>query len=704
MTTTREAGERGVHLRDYWQVIWLGKWMILAISLVVITLVAVATFVQTPIYRAKAEIEIQPRPKSLNPAADFSQLGTSGWAWAAEDRYINTQMEIIASRTIAQAAIDELGLQNSPRFASLKDPARALASRVRAELKLDTYVLVISIEDPDPAMAKLLVNGIARAYIDTNIESALANARRIIDELYAQVEPIKASIAAKEKSRIDLARNSAFYIPETQESTLEDRLRKLQNELTEVQIRRGEREAIFNAIEEIEMRGESYDALPQVANDPTVKSLKDQAFSLKQQIEELSLSYREEHPKLIAARAALADIPNNIEEETAKIITNIKTEYAIDQRREVDLQRQLRTAREEGLGLSQSSSQISTIDAEIKEDRRIYELITARIKEIDLNQETLVNNVRLLEEAILPTSPVRPRRALNIAAGIMLGLFLGVGTVFFVDYLDNTIKTSEDIERFLKIPMLAMVPKIHKDSESAVKEAFQTLRTSILFASKGRSLKTMLVTSAGPGEGKSRTVINLAKTLASAGDQVVLVDCDLRRPTVHSNLGLERSGGLTNYLLDGDGGNAWMRYLKEAPDIDNLKVLTCGTLPPNPVELFGSERFSELIEQLRENFSWLLIDSPPLASLSDSVVLGSLVEMTVMVIKHTQNDRELIRRTTDQLRKVNANVVGAVLNAVDLKRAGYHDYYYTLYHYNTDQGSQTRKRKKARLAGRRMSS
>jgi capsular exopolysaccharide synthesis family protein len=704
MTTTAEAGEREVHLRDYWKVLWLGKWMILAIALVVITLVAVATFIQTPIYRAKAEVWIQPRPKSLNPAADFSQLGTSSWAWAAEERYINTQMEIIGSRAIAQAAIDELGLGSAPRFASLKDPARSLAARVRVDLKMDTYVLEIAIEDADPAMAQLLVNGIVEAYIEANIESARAAASHIVEDLYDEVQPIRDRIAKQEQARIDLARDSAFYIPKTQESTLENRLKQLQNELTEVQIRRGEREAIFNAIEEIEQRGESYEALPLVANNPTIQSLKSRSFTLQQQLEELSLSYRDEHPKIIAAQSALAEIPGKIEEETAKIITNIKTEYAIDQRREVDLQQQLRTARMDGLGLSQASSQISTIDAEIREDRRIYELITTRIKEIDLNQETLVNNVRLLEEAILPESPVRPRRTLNLAAGIILGLFLGIGTVFFVDYLDNTIKTSEDIERFLKLPMLAMVPKLQKDSVAAVKEAFQTLRTSILFASKGRSLKTLLVTSAGPGEGKSRTIVNLAKTLASAGDQVVLIDGDLRRPTVHTYFGIERSGGLTNYLLNGEGGNAWLRYLKDAPEDENLKVLTCGTLPPNPVELFGSQRFAEMIEHLRENFSWVLIDSPPLASLSDSIVLGSMLEMTVVVIKHTQNDRELIRRTTDQLRKVNANVVGAVLNAVDLKRAGYHDYYYTMYHYNTGQGAQVKKKRKARPVGRRMSS
>ena len=331
-------------------------------------------------------------------------------------------------------------------------------------------------------------------------------------------------------------------------------------------------------------------------------------------------------------------------------------------------------------------------------------MISSRIKEIDLNQETLVNNVRLLEEATLPRSPIRPRKLLNIAAGILLGLCLGVGTVFFIDYLDNTIKSSADVERYLNLPLLAMVPKLSKDTSSAVQEAFQTLRTSILFASKARSLKTILVTSAGPGEGKSRTIISLAKALATAGDRVVLVDADLRRPKVHNYLSLERSGGLTNCLLDKNVGDARVPYLKDLHDNEDLKVLTSGPLPPNTAELFSSERFLELVHKLRGNFDWILFDSPPLASLSDSVVLGSLVDMRVLVIKHIENDLDLIRRTPEQLRKVNANIIGAVLNAVDLKRAGYYDYYYSKYAYDgTEDPGTPVKKKAAHLASRRLS-
>jgi capsular exopolysaccharide synthesis family protein len=651
--------------------------MVLAIAVVVSTLVAVATFLQQPVYRATATIEIQPQTKSINPVADFSRLGVPSWSWGAEERYLNTQMQIIRSRETARATIERLGLEGNPRFAALKDPAAALAGRVHLEMLLDTYVLEVRIEDTDPQMAMLLANGIAQTYTDANVEAAIANARRVIDELYEQIEPLRRSIDEQEELRIQLARDKAFYVPETQESTLDSRLAQLQQALTEVEIARGEREAISKAIEKIQLEGGSYLTLPVVAENPLIRELNQEALRLEQQLQELSLSYREGHPRYMAARKARDEMPRKIEEQTEKIIAEIWTQESIDERRENDLREQLRRVREEGIDLSQTSSQIAMLDAEIQEQRRIYELITTRIKEIDLNRETLMNNVRMLEEAILPTHPVRPRKTLNLGAGILLGLLLGVGAVFFVDYLDNTIRSAEDIEQYLGLPLMAIVPNVQRGKPSVVKEAFQTLRTSVLFASKGRSLNSLLVTSAGPGEGKSLTAANLARTLASAGDRVALIDADLRRPTLHHQLDLTRDEGLTNFLVNGEGNATWLRYLKDASGVPNLKVLTSGLLPPNPVELFGTERFLEMLRELRQHFSWVVIDSPPVASVSDSVVLGSLADMTILVIKHNENDRDLIRNAVGQLRKVEAHVVGAVLNNVDLRRAGYYGYYAT---------------------------
>lgn len=699
--------ERQVQLLDYWRIVWRGKWMILAVGLVVSTLVAVATFLQTPIYRATTSVVIQPRSKSITPGADFSQLGATSWSWGAEERYLNTQMEVVRSRQVAQTVIDELGLASAPPFDSMTDPAGSLAGRIDLEVVLDTYVLQIAIEDKDPEMARLLVDGVARAYVEENVNSALENAKQVIDDLLAQLDPVKAKIAELELSRIQMAKDNNLYVPEDRESTVDARLAQLQSEFTEVQIALGGRGAVLQAIEEIERRGDSYDTLPEVAKDPVIVGLRQKAFDLEQEIEELSLSYREGHPRLMAARSQLAEIPAEIDTQTGKIIAKIKTEHAIDKRREQDLLVQLSMARQEGLDRTETSTRIEMLDAELKEERRIHELITARIKEIDLNLGTLVNNARILEEAIVPRSPVRPRKALNLAAGLALGLLLGLGSVFLVDYLDNSIKNADDIERYLGLPVLAMVPRADRAPSMGFREAFQTLRTSILFASKSRTLKTVLVTSAGPGEGKSMTAVRLAESLASAGDSVMLIDGDLRRPTIHAQTQLERRSGLTDCLLDKEGIGTWQRYAKSHPTHESLKVLTCGPLPPNPSEIFSSQGFLDLLGMLRERFGWVVIDSPPLASLADSVILSSLTDMTVLVIKHNQNDREMIRRGAGELRKVDANLIGAVLNNVDPRRLGAADYYLAGYHYESDSKKDDRAAKdsdKARRARRARSS
>ena len=688
---TRNGDENRTHLRDYWRLVWQAKWTVLSISLIVTTLVAVATFMQTEVYRARALVEIQPRSKSITPNADFSQLGASSWSWAAEDRYVNTQLEIVQSHGVAEQTLERLGLMDAPQFAELTDPAAALSRRISLRLLPETYVMVLGVEDEDPAMAQLLTNAIAETYIDMNVETAVANARRVVEELFSQIGPIAEEIASKERERIKLSQEADYYATEESGSSVGLRIAQLEKELTALQIVLGERESVLNAILEIEGNGGSYESVPIVANDSIVIGLKEEAYSLEQQIEEMSASYRDGHPKIVAARLALAEVPKKISAESERIITKARTEYAVDKRREADLHKQLQRTRDEGLGLSQTVSQIETLDLEIRELRRIYELITSRIKQIDLNRDTLTNNIRLIEEATKPSSPVRPRKALNIAAGLLLGLFLGIGSAFFVDYLDNTIRSSEDIERVLNLPLLAMIPKSDDPTSPAMLESLQTLRTSVLFGSKSRTLKTVLVTSAGQGEGKSRTAVNLARTFASGGDRVLLIDADLRRPTVHKHLDMSRDGGLTNYMLSREGGDTWRHFTKTRDDAENLKVLTCGPLPPKPVELFASDRFADFVSQVKREFDWIIIDSPPVAALADTSVLGTLADMTVFVIQHKKNDRELIRRSVEQLRNVEANLVGAVLNAVDLRRVQYGDYYYASYDYTptSDESSES---------------
>jgi capsular exopolysaccharide synthesis family protein len=267
-----------------------------------------------------------------------------------------------------------------------------------------------------------------------------------------------------------------------------------------------------------------------------------------------------------------------------------------------------------------------------------------------------------------------------MAVGLLLGLLLGVGAVFFLDYLDNTVRTADDVERYLKLSLLAIVPRESPDTDGAVREAYQTLRTGLLFSRKNKSQNVVLFTSTGPQEGKSCTTINLARTIAAAGERVLVLDCDLRRPTVHQRLSLDREHGVTNYILSNDGED-WRGYAKPVADRPNLYAMTCGPIPPNPAEVFAHERFRQLLDTVRTHFDWVFIDSPPVVSLADAVILASMADMVAFVIKHNETDKDLIRRCLQNLRRVNPNVIGAVLNNIDLDRSHYKDYYYVGYYY-----------------------
>ncbi|MFQ5768556.1 MAG: GumC family protein, partial [Acidobacteriota bacterium] len=513
---------REVNLLDYWRIVWAGKWTIAAVFIVVAATVAVSTYLQTPVYRATAHVEVSPRGKSIAPGSDFSQLG-AGWGFLAAERYQKTQIEIIKSRDIAQKVIDDLGLAQDPAFADAKDPVGKLQAMVDAEAIEDTNIIKISMEGTSPAAVQRLVNGVAHAYVQRNVTTAVEATSSTLNELLRQVQPIRAKIRAKENELLGMARSSGLYVPESQSASMGQRITQLQKELTDVQIQRGKLEAVFKEISRIESSGGDFQTLPQVASDQTIQAMNTQANALEKELERLSVAYLDKHPKVVEKRTELQEVQKKIAAQVNTIISRIKTEYSMALQGEKSLEESLKRAKEQSLDITVASTDYKILKAEIDEDRRIYNLILTRIKEIDLNQDTLNNNLRVLDEAILPVAPVRPRKMLNILAGCILGLMLGVGTVVFMDYVDNTVKTAEDIEHDLNLHILAVVPRARKASQASVKEAYQTLRTSLLFSSKARDLNTLLVTSAGPGEGKTNTTVSLARNRASAGDRVILL-------------------------------------------------------------------------------------------------------------------------------------------------------------------------------------
>jgi receptor protein-tyrosine kinase len=277
----------------------------------------------------------------------------------------------------------------------------------------------------------------------------------------------------------------------------------------------------------------------------------------------------------------------------------------------------------------------------------------------------------LLDRAAAPSTPFTPQKRRSAIFGVLTGLLLGAGYVFLRDYISNTIKDADDVERYLHLDLLAAVPRYGKENVHVATEAYQGLRTALLFARKGDHGQIVLVTGTAPGEGKTHTLLNLAKVLAVSGESTVVVDGDLRRAALHHRLVLAREPGLTDIFTRGAELSALLRPTK----VKNMFALTAGPLPPNPPAFLARPDLGAHLEQLRLQFRWVLLDSPPLASVTDALLLARYADLVVLVVQHNKVDKKVVKRSLAALRKVTPNVLGAVLNAVDLK-AGPHYYYY----------------------------
>src|SRR3989441_174904 len=684
--------KREIHLLDYWRTIWRGRWTILSIFVVVFTLVAIGTFTQKPVYRASVTVEITPQSRKVSPVAEVAETGMAQYGWYAEERYFNTQYEIIKSRDVARRVFDRLDLYNHPLFKKSVDSIGEFSEMIVVAPVKETGIVEISMEGLNPEEVASWVNTISEVYVARNLDQVVEATSRAVKALLSEIAPLKVKLADTQRDTFEFAEKANLYVPENQQKITDDRLSTLQSDLTETQVKRGEIEGLLKQIDTVRENHGSYENIPQISGDTVVRGLYQDKAGLEREYERLLVTYKDKHIRVLEKQKEIEETGEKIASEVDRIINGLRSQYDLLKDREAKLIKATDETRSESLQVNRKATSYEMVKGEATETKRIYDLISTRIKEIDLSSSLLSNNLRILDKAPVPKVPVRPRTILNMSLGMLLGLLMGVGTVFFLDYMDNTVRTSEDVEQYLRLNLLAIVPKQSDGTHAAVKEAYQTLRTSLLFSRKSRSANTVLITSAGPQEGKSCTTENLARTLATAGERVIILDCDLRRPAIHQRLNLGRDGGVTNYILSTEGDD-WRNYVKST-DPPTLFAMPCGPIPPNPADVFGHERFLGLLKEVRAEFDWVFIDSPPVVSLADSMILASLADMVAFVIRHNENDKELIRRCVMNVRKINPNVIGAVLNNVDLERSHYKDYYYVGYYYYGESSSSRKGRKR----------
>jgi capsular exopolysaccharide synthesis family protein len=440
-----------------------------------------------------------------------------------------------------------------------------------------------------------------------------------------------------------------------------------------------------------------------VINNPLIQELKVESANLETQLSELQKKFRSKHPNVTALRSQIVSVRRRINAEIKRIIDSITNEYEVARSQEEDLVEMLEQQKLEALELDQKAIRYKELQREVESNQGIYNTLLQRAKEASISERLETSNIGIVDRATVPTSPIAPRKRRNVFLGIIAGLVLGTTLAFFFEYLDNSIRSSEDIKRYLDMPFLGFIPKValkelpsnntrHAadrivvlNPRSNASEAYRSLRTNVTFALLNDHYlaidqgAVILITSPSPSEGKSCIVANLGIAMAQSGSKTLIIDCDFRRPVMHTifnlkNIEIGFADMITN--VKAYGTKKGIRHT----DIENLDVIPCGKIPHNPSELLGSALTRMIVGTLAEKYDKILIDSPPVNTVTDPVILSRIANGVMFVIRAGETKRDVAQRAREQLRAAEAPILGGVLNNVDLEKDRYYYYSYSKYY------------------------
>lgn len=659
-------------LKHVLRLLWRGSAWILAMALVGLGLGFLATYLQTPIYRASALVQID--PPGQNISALSNPYPATAFNWFDYQNYYNTQYRIIRSKALGRRALEKLELADQAPFDGVEEPALLFVSRVEVLPVPDTRLAAIAVSHEDPKEAARWANTLAEAYLEQNLDSKIETTRNVYSWLQERLAEAEQGVKVSEQSLYEYTKEQGIFVPEEGQSISSESLEKLNVEAMDAKTKRIALESGLAQVDKLRSSRESLDSLPQIASDPLVQRLNMSKADLEVELVELKNNYKVGHPKVKKVLTQIEQIQDAIDAQADKIVDGMQADYQQLRRRERELVATIDSQRKESLEQSRKSVQLDMLQREALSNKSLYEALLQKIKETDVASSLKENNVSIVERASVPVTPVRPQPVKNLALALVLGLASGCGFVLLRDYLDNTLKEQEDVERYLRAHCLAIVPRHDATGEGVVTEAYRTLRASLLFSRERDDGNVILLTSSIPQEGKSTTAINLARALAESGDPTLVIDFDLRRSSVHSQLRLYREPGLADYCSRDVKLDLILQSTREA----NLSAVTSGKRPPNPPALIGSRAVARLLEECRQRFTWIVLDAPPIASVTDPLLLSKLADMVLMVVRYNQVDRKLARRSVTALRRAEGRVVGVVLNGVDPKQDSYR-YYYSYY-------------------------
>jgi capsular exopolysaccharide synthesis family protein len=660
-------------VRYYAGLLWRSRIFVAAMGAVGFGLAFVGALIQTPEYRAQAMIQIEPpAPAFMSVMSGADALSPVGNYWQNADFY-NTQYRVIRSKDMGTKVVERLKLADQPPFQNNPEAGALFVSKVAIEPVADSRLVVIAVTHRDPKEAANWANALVEVYIEQTLASRLESSKKAYDWLQERLADTKKGMReAQEKLFKTYPPSQDVLVPDAGGTAVAGSISKLNDDYVSAQARRINIEAALKQFAEMRQSGQSLDTIPQVASDPVVAGLNAQIATFSVDLSRLKEKYKEGHPEVQKVNTQIAQVQKAKDARAGQIAAGLQAEFSQLQKRESELQGAIDVQRAQAARGSQKATEIEVLKKEAQSAASLYDVLLQKVNESGIAQSIGANNASVVERASPPQAPIWPNKRKISGTGLLLGLFLGMALVLLRDFLSNTIRDPEEVERYLHVDLLSAVPRYDAESEHLVTEAYQNLRTALLFARKDEEGQVVLITGTAPQEGKTTTIVNLAKLLASSGERTIIIDCDLRRAQIHQRLELSRAPGFTDYFVRHED----LDTIIKPTHVPNLFALTAGPLPPNPPAMLARKNVAQLFSNLRHEFEWILVDSPPLASVTDALLLARHADLVLMVVQHNKVDKKLVKRSVVALRKATPNLLGVVLNAVDLKAGSYSYYYY----------------------------
>ncbi|MDA0749452.1 MAG: polysaccharide biosynthesis tyrosine autokinase [Verrucomicrobia bacterium] len=685
---TEFSASESLNLRHYWHVMLERRWLVITAFISVFILSIIYLVKATPIYQATATLQIN---KESNSVMD---IGAPIVFNSNDQEYLQTQYKNLLSRSLIESVVEDLDLKKDERYSQAQDTVRAVQGDITISPVRLSRLVEVSVEHPSPRVAAEIVNKLLQNFLALNQDQKRDRALDSYNFLTSQVQGLANDVRQARRAVFDFRKKEQMPSLEESQNTLKAQLDQAnanylqaQEEAVQAQQRL---DTVNNLIAEMKSENRELDisSIPEIASSVIIQGLRIDRARAQAELAKLEERYLEKWPAVKEAKEQIEEYTNRIQEQAQYELEALKTAARFSRAKADRAKASYELAQREMSRLNELKVEYDNLVMEQEQSEQIYLTMLGKTKEMDLNTKDMYQNLVIVDQAIVPFNPVKPRKALTLLLGMIGGMGLGFALAFFANYLDDSVKSQDDVETYLKLNFLGYIPNIKSNSlverdqqahlhpQSNAAEGFRTVRAAISLVHKSDKFKVLAFTSTIPSEGKSLVTSNLAIVTAQTGVRTLLIDADLRRPSMHKAFQMQSPVGLSAYLT---GQVTDVDEIIHKTEIPNLDIMCCGAVPDNPSELVGSKKMGELLNAVRDKYDRVFVDCPPVSAVSDPLMVASRTDGIVFVTKFNKIRRDHARRTIQRIQDAGVFILGNVINDIDFE--GKDSYYYSYYYY-----------------------